>query len=198
VPAAIDVVADGVAIDRILTTIPQIMTPAPADRSNKPRPRLGVGVNVGKLRRGTSFGEFAPLTASHLGSEDHRPDDKQLWFINTRFSCLCTLNAVHSFVPCLRPRFITALAPEDRCHLIGLALAPGPDSQPVIRFVTALAVQQSSVDPGVGPRRAWIRRLNIGALRMHCQAARDFHGHLAFVGLSQVRDRAVFGGVPIA
>lgn len=25
--------------------------------------------------------------------------DGELWFVNTRFSCLCTLNGVHSFVP---------------------------------------------------------------------------------------------------
>ena len=47
----------------------------------------------------------------------------ELWFVNTRFSCLCTLDSVHSFVPRWRPPFITALAPEDRCHLNGLAMA---------------------------------------------------------------------------
>jgi len=43
-----------------------------------------------------------------------------LWFVNTRFSCLCTLDGVHSFVPRWRPPFVSALAPEDRCHLNGL------------------------------------------------------------------------------
>src|SRR5262249_2929001 len=32
----------------------------------------------------------------------------ELWFVNTRFSCLCTLNGVHSFVPRWRPSFVTA------------------------------------------------------------------------------------------
>jgi uncharacterized protein (TIGR03032 family) len=63
----------------------------------------------------------------------------ELWFVNTRFSCLCTLNGVHSFVPRWRPPFITALAPEDRCHLNGLGLAPGADGKLVPRYVTALA-----------------------------------------------------------
>jgi uncharacterized protein (TIGR03032 family) len=56
-----------------------------------------------------------------------------LWVVNTRFSCLCTLDPDYSFVPRWRPPFISALAAEDRCHLNGLALV---DGRP--RFVTAL------------------------------------------------------------
>jgi uncharacterized protein (TIGR03032 family) len=58
--------------------------------------------------------------------------DGDLWLVNTRFSCLATLDAEHSFLPRWRPRFITALAAEDRCHLNGLAMVAG---QPA--FVTA-------------------------------------------------------------
>jgi uncharacterized protein (TIGR03032 family) len=58
---------------------------------------------------------------------------KELWIVNTRFSCLCTLAAHSSFVPRWQPHFITALTAEDRCHLNGLALV---DNQP--RYVTAL------------------------------------------------------------
>jgi uncharacterized protein (TIGR03032 family) len=47
----------------------------------------------------------------------------ELWFVNTRFSCLCTLNGIHSFVPRWRPPFVTALAPQDRCHLNGFCFA---------------------------------------------------------------------------
>jgi uncharacterized protein (TIGR03032 family) len=51
---------------------------------------------------------------------------EELWAVNTRFSCLCTLHPDYSFVPRWRPPFITALAAEDRCHLNGLALVhPG-------------------------------------------------------------------------
>jgi uncharacterized protein (TIGR03032 family) len=69
----------------------------------------------------------------------------ELWFVNTRFSCLCTRtqrcppdqctadDLRYSFVPRWRPPFVTALAPQDRCHLNGLALVDG-----VPRYVTAL------------------------------------------------------------
>ena len=57
----------------------------------------------------------------------------ELWAVNTRFSCLCTLDPDYSFVPRWRPPFITAFAAEDRCHLNGLAVV---DGQPV--YVTAL------------------------------------------------------------
>jgi uncharacterized protein (TIGR03032 family) len=59
--------------------------------------------------------------------------DGELWVINTRFCCLCTLDADHSFTPRWRPHFVSQLAPEDRCHLNGLAMV---DGQP--RYVTAL------------------------------------------------------------
>jgi uncharacterized protein (TIGR03032 family) len=48
----------------------------------------------------------------------------ELWIVNTRFSCLCTLDPDYSFVPRWRPPFISALAAEDRCHLNGLAMVP--------------------------------------------------------------------------
>ena len=57
----------------------------------------------------------------------------ELWVVNTRFSCLCTLDPDYSFVPRWRPPFVTALAAEDRCHLNGLAVV---DGQPA--YVTAL------------------------------------------------------------
>jgi uncharacterized protein (TIGR03032 family) len=59
---------------------------------------------------------------------------EELWLVNTAFSCLCTLDDRHSFVPRWRPPFLTALAAEDRCHLNGLAVADGAP-----RYVTALA-----------------------------------------------------------
>jgi uncharacterized protein (TIGR03032 family) len=59
--------------------------------------------------------------------------DNECWFINTRFSCLCTLDREHSFRPRWRPKFITGLLPEDRCHLNGIAMV---DGRP--RWLTAL------------------------------------------------------------
>ncbi|HXD89195.1 MAG TPA: TIGR03032 family protein [Urbifossiella sp.] len=58
----------------------------------------------------------------------------ELWIVNTRFSCLCALHPYYHFAPRWRPRFITKLAPEDRCHLNGLALADGR-----ARYVSAMA-----------------------------------------------------------
>ncbi len=57
----------------------------------------------------------------------------ELWFVNTRFSCLCTRSPEYSFQPRWRPRFVTQLAPEDRCHLNGLGVVEGRP-----KYVTAL------------------------------------------------------------
>lgn len=59
----------------------------------------------------------------------------ELWVVNTRFSCLATLDGEHSFVPRWQPPFITGMAAEDRCHLNGLAVV---DGEP--RYVTVLGI----------------------------------------------------------
>ena len=59
--------------------------------------------------------------------------DGAIWFVNTSFSCLCTLDTKSSFVPRWRPKFVSHYAPEDRCHLNGLAMRNG-----IARYVTAL------------------------------------------------------------
>lgn len=48
-----------------------------------------------------------------------------LWAVNSSFSCICTLEPDYSFVPRWKPPFISDLAPEDRCHLNGMALKNG-------------------------------------------------------------------------
>ncbi|MGE3804191.1 MAG: TIGR03032 family protein [Gemmataceae bacterium] len=58
----------------------------------------------------------------------------ELWVVNTLFSCLCTLSREFSFVPRWKPPFISELAPEDRCHLNGMALELGRP-----RYVTVMA-----------------------------------------------------------
>ena len=55
-------------------------------------------------------------------------------FVNSLFSCIGTVDDRHSFRPVWKPPFISKLAPEDRCHLNGLALE---DGRP--RFATAVA-----------------------------------------------------------
>lgn len=46
-------------------------------------------------------------------------------FVNTLFSCLAGVSDGHSFRPLWRPPFVGRLAPEDRCHLNGLAVRDG-------------------------------------------------------------------------
>ena len=58
--------------------------------------------------------------------------DDELWIVNTRFSCLCTLDPKYSFVPRWRPPFVSDLVAEDRCHLNGLGVDEGR-----VRYVTA-------------------------------------------------------------
>lgn len=161
---------------------------------------------------------------------------RELWFVNTRFSCLCTLDFDHSFVPRWRPNFITALAPEDRCHLNGLGMVNG---QP--KYVTALgttdsirgwrenkacggvlidiktnALLASNLSMPHSPRwyqgRLWVLESGNGSLATVDLASGkvetvaqlpgftrglDFWGALAFIGLSQVRETAVFSGIPL-
>lgn len=57
----------------------------------------------------------------------------QLFFINTKFSCLCVKDEKSSFKPVWKPPFITDLVPVDKCHLNGLALRDG-----LPRYVTIL------------------------------------------------------------
>ena len=68
-------------------------------------------------------------------------------FVNTLFSCIATVSDGHSFKPLWKPPFISRLAPEDRCHLNGLAMEGGGP-----RYVTA--VSRSDVADGWRDRRA--------------------------------------------
>ena len=54
-------------------------------------------------------------------------------FANTLFSCLATVSDTDSFIPVWKPRFISRLAAEDRCHLNGLAMRDGKPA-----YVTAV------------------------------------------------------------
>jgi uncharacterized protein (TIGR03032 family) len=72
-------------------------------------------------------------------------DDRPL-FVNTKYSCLATTDEVHSFRPLWKPSFISKIAPEDRCHLNGLAMRNGAP-----KYVTA--VSRSDVVDGWRERR---------------------------------------------
>jgi uncharacterized protein (TIGR03032 family) len=164
-------------------------------------------------------------------------DAAELWFVNTRFSCLCTRSATYNFVSRWRPKFISALAPEDRCHLNGMAMMDGKP-----RYVTALGRTDDPAgwrphkkDGGVlidvesnelvlaglsmphSPRwyngQLWVLDSGTGSIGIvdlrtgRYQAIAetpgftrglDFCGRFAFIGLSQVRESAVFSGIRIA
>lgn len=162
--------------------------------------------------------------------------DNDLWFVNTRFSCLAKHDPDHSFAPVWRPKFISQLTPDDRCHLNGLGLMNGRP-----RWVTALGTADSAggwrenkksggvlidiesqeiVARGLSmphsPRwhagRLWLLESGTGSLG-HVDLATgryepivhldgftrglEMVGTLAFIGLSQVRETAVFSGIQI-
>jgi uncharacterized protein (TIGR03032 family) len=105
--------------------------------------------------RGGAHGEhdavFSPHVAWITGDVDaHDVAITKDWrsvFVNTLFSCIATVSEGASFKPLWRPPFISKLAPEDRCHLNGLALEDGWP-----RYVTLVA--NSDVADGWRDRRA--------------------------------------------
>ena len=95
------------------------------------------GAGITAEPRGRFDGCFVPRVDRHTGrilSHDLGWGQDGLWVVNTLFSCLCTLDEDSSFVPRWRPRFISGLADEDRCHLNGMAISNGGPS-----YVTALS-----------------------------------------------------------
>jgi uncharacterized protein (TIGR03032 family) len=73
--------------------------------------------------------QYIPRFATTTGDLDIHEvavmSDGRIVFVNTLYSCLATLSQVHSFRPLWKPKFISKLAAEDRCHLNGLAMANG-------------------------------------------------------------------------
>lgn len=160
----------------------------------------------------------------------------ELWAVNTRFSCLCTFDADHSFVPRWRPPFVSAYAPEDRCHLNAIGVRDGR-----VKYATCLGMtdtrggwREQKATGGVlldvpsgepiarglsmphSPRwhngKLWVLNSGAGELAIVDEPSGklttvatlpgftrglDFAGPLAFVGLSQVRESAIFSGIPI-
>ena len=76
-----------------------------------------------------SFDACFLTRSSHFSGDVHIHEmawvGEELWFANTLFSCLSTLDEKFSFVPRWKPPFVSALAAEDRCHLNGFALEGG-------------------------------------------------------------------------
>jgi uncharacterized protein (TIGR03032 family) len=103
----------------------------------------------GALHQGYD-GLYIPRAAYTTGDLDIHDvaveDSGRMVFVATHFNCLGTLSERASFTPLWRPRFISALIPEDRCHLNGLAMRDGR-----ARYVTV--VSQSDVADGWRDRR---------------------------------------------
>lgn len=85
---------------------------------------------------------FIPRAAYYCGAVDTHDlafTPEGLVGVNTLFSCLYRPDLQYNFVPLWRPPFITHLAPEDRCHLNGMALV---DGRP--RYVTAQSMTDTT------------------------------------------------------
>lgn len=174
------------------------------------------------------------LNIHDLAFGESGPDD--LIFVNTRFSCLARPSFEHHFLPIWKPPFISELAPEDRCHLNGLALVAGRP-----KYVTCLGSTDTAggwrpnkADGGLlidvetnetilsglsmphSPRwydgRLWVLNSGAGELLLVDPAARrsevvcrlpgylrglSFAGPFALIGLSKIREKHIFGGLPI-
>ena len=80
---------------------------------------------------------YVPRNAQTIGDLDIHElgirKNGKVVFVNTKYSCLAELDMVHSFKAIWKPKFISKLAPEDRCHLNGLAMK---DGEP--KYVTAV------------------------------------------------------------
>lgn len=89
----------------------------------------------------TYDGIYIPRVTFNVGFLDLHDLDfgqKGLWAVNTQFSCLCQINAQHSFNPVWKPPFISKISPGDRCHLNGMALLNG-----LPKYVSALGQTDS-------------------------------------------------------
>jgi len=182
---------------------------------------------------------YVPRATYHTGdlhTHDVAFEGEELLLVNTRFSCLARLSREYNFTPVWKPKFVTDLVPEDRCHLNGLAIR---DGRP--RYVTALGVsdsaggwRQNKAGGGVlidvasdeivlqglsmphSPRwhndRLWLLNSGAGELLVVDPASGKpevvcgFSGYLrglfllgpyALVGLSRIREKHIFGGLPI-
>lgn len=88
---------------------------------------------------------YVPQAAYTTGDIDAHDmaigEDGKPVFINTLFSCLATISEGYSFKTLWKPKFISKLAAEDRCHLNGLAMQDGKP-----KYVTA--VSETDVNEG--------------------------------------------------
>jgi uncharacterized protein (TIGR03032 family) len=182
---------------------------------------------------------YLPRATYHTGdlhTHDVAISPEGIIITATRFSCLARVSFDFNFVPFWKPRFVTDLVPEDRCHLNGLALY---ENRP--KYVTALgttdtagAWRENKATGGIvidvttdeivtkglsmphSPRwyngRLWVLNSGTGELLMIDPASGRqnvvcglpgylrglcFIGPYAVIGLSKIREKHIFGGLPV-
>lgn len=94
----------------------------------------------------------ATYFTGELDIHDLHWSGESLLAVNTRFSCLATIDHKYSFTPVWKPFFISSITPHDHCHLNGVAFKEGKPG-----YVTAL----SQTDTPGGWRE---KRLNGGVV----------------------------------
>ncbi|MHB8898466.1 MAG: TIGR03032 family protein [Thermoguttaceae bacterium] len=184
-------------------------------------------------------GLFLPRTSYYTGdlhTHDVVFQGNDLLFVNTRFSCLARPSHDYHFEAIWRPKFVTDMVPEDRCHLNGVAMVAGKP-----KYVTALgttdepgAWRAEKATGGVvididsdevildglamphSPRwhngQLWLLNSGAGELLVTDPASgrRDvvcqlpgylrglcFAGPFAIIGMCKIREKHLFGGLPI-
>lgn len=105
--------------------------------------RLENALGPGQLADERHDKVYVPRNAQTFGNIDFHElgvrGNGAVVVVNTRFSCLCEPSLTHSFRPVWKPAFVSALTPDDRCHLNGLAMVDGEPG-----FVTALAATDTA------------------------------------------------------
>jgi uncharacterized protein (TIGR03032 family) len=125
---------------RTQTDVAPHQTPDPSNPESALPAWIDRGYDVAYLPR-------VGYTTGHLDVHDMAVDaDGRLILVNTMFGCLATISDQACFQPLWQPKFLSALLPEDRCHLNGLAMRDGRAA-----FVTVVA--DSDVVDGWRDRR---------------------------------------------
>ena len=145
--------------------------------------RLENMLRPGERANGQFDMALVPRNAQTTGDVDIHEvgtDDKgRVIFVNTKYSCLATLDLVHSFRPIWKPPFISRLAPEDRCHLNGVAFEGGKP-----RYVTA--VSRSDIVTG------WRERRHEGGVLVEVETGRIVTDQLSMPHSPRLHDGAVY------
>ena len=182
---------------------------------------------------------YLPRATYHTGdlaTHDVTLVGDDVYLVATRFSCVARLSREFNFEPVWKPSFISELAPEDRCHLNGLAMVQGRP-----KYATALGRtnepggwRQRKKDGGIvldiqtdeivadglsmphTPRwhdgRLWLLDSGRGRLLRLDPASGEqeticelpgylrglcFVGPWVVVGMCKIREKHIFGGLPV-